>query len=93
VRRDRLGLVTSLPTDAAIRARAEELALLEPGAVLTSAVRRSVAKLLLEEAQAPETPKAAFEPILLSRTTQPTSGGMLRVDVLFIPNPPQEGTT
>ena len=83
----------TLPTDEAIRDRAEQLGLLEPGAALPPAVRRSVARTLLEESQAPPPPKVSLEPVLLSRTTQPASGGFLRVDVLFIPNPPQEGTT
>lgn len=77
----------SLPTDEAIRARAEELKLIEPGADLPSDVRRTVAKVLLDEAQTPKPPAAAFEPVLLSRVTQPAHGGMIRVDVLFIPNP------
>jgi hypothetical protein len=85
--------VASIPTDDQIRARAEELKLLEPGADLSPQIRRTVAKVLLDEAQAPPPPRAAFEPVLLSRVTQPSSGGMIRVDVLFIPNPPQEGTT
>jgi hypothetical protein len=85
----------ALPTDDQIRARAEELKLIEPGAALPHDLRRRVAKTLLEEAQQPPTPPAAYEPVLLSRVTQPAAGGMLRVDVLFIPNPPppQEGPT
>lgn len=84
----------TLPSDAEIRARAEQLKLIEPGADLPHETRRTVAKLLLEEAQKPKPPAGLFEPVLLSRTTQPAAGGMLRVDVLFIPNPPtpdQEG--
>lgn len=83
-----------LPTDAEVRARAEQLALIEPGADLPHDVRRTVAKLLLDEQQAPKPPAAAFEPVLLSRVTQPAHGGMIRVDVLYIPTPPtpnQEG--
>jgi len=83
----------ALPSDTEVRARAEQLRLIEPGADLPHDVRRTVAKLLLDEAQAPALPRAAFEPVLLSRVTQPASGGMIRVDVLFIPNPPQEGPT
>lgn len=83
--------MASLPTDDEIRARAEQLQLLEPGAALSPQIRRAVAKALLEEAQAPAPPPAAFEPVLLSRITQPASGGMIRVDVLFIPTPAQEG--
>lgn len=85
--------MTSLPTDDEVRARAEELRLIEPGADLPHEVRRSVAKQLLDEAQKPDPPRAAFEPVLLSRVTQPALGGMMRVDVLFVPNPPQEGST
>lgn len=82
----------SIPTDDEIRARAEELKLIEPGADLPSDVRRTVAKVLLAEAQAPPPPRALLEPVLLSRVTQPASGGMIRVDVLFIPTTPnQEG--
>lgn len=82
----------SIPTDDEIRARAEELKLIEPGADLPSDVRRTVAKVLLDEAQAPPPPRALLEPVLLSRVTQPASGGMIRVDVLFIPTTPnQEG--
>lgn len=83
----------SLPTDEEIRARAEELSLLEPGAVLSPAVRRTVAKVLQDERNAPALPPAALEPVLLSRVTQPAIGGVLRVDVIFIPNPPTEGQT
>lgn len=85
--------MAALPTDEEIRARAEQLSLLEPGAALSPVVRRSVAKVLMDERNRPKPPPAAFEPVLLSRVTQPTSGGMIRVDVLYIPNPPQEGTT
>jgi hypothetical protein len=86
--------VTSIPTDDEVRARAEELRLIEPGAALPHYVRRRVAKELLAAAQAPKPPAAAFEPVLLSRITQPAAGGMIRVDVLFIPTTPhpQEGT-
>ena len=79
--------MASLPTDEEIRARAEQLALLEPGAALSPDVRRTVAKVLLDERNAPVLPPAAFEPVLLSRLTQPASGGMIRIDVLFIPTP------
>ena len=82
----------SLPSDDQIRTRAEELKLIEPGADLPADVRRTVAKVLLDEAQAPPPPRALLEPVLLSRVTQPASGGMIRVDVLFIPTTPnQEG--
>lgn len=85
--------MTSLPSDAEVRARAEELKLIEPGADLPPAIRKHVAKALLEESQRPPVPPAAYEPVLLSRVTQPASGGMVRVDVLFIPTPPpQEGS-
>ncbi len=86
-----------LPSDEEIRARAEELKLIEPGADLPRDVRKRVAKVLLDEQKAPK-PPAAPEPILLSRTTQPALGGLLRVDVVFVPNPAsptptQEGNT
>ncbi len=80
--------MASLPTDEQIRARAEELQLIAPGAELPHDVKRTVAKSLLAEQQAPPAPlEVPLEPVLLSRITQPASGGMLRVDVLFIPNP------
>ena len=84
--------MTSLPSDPEIRARAEELSLLEPGADLPHPVRKQVAKLLLDEraalAEAPPL-EAAASPVLLSRLTQAAIGGTLQVDVLFIPNPPE----
>lgn len=85
--------MASLPTEAEIRAHAELHQLIEPGADLPPDVRRRVAKHLLAESQKPPAPKPALEPVLLSRTTQPAHGGMLRVDVLFIPTPTpdQEG--
>lgn len=73
----------SLPTDEAIRARAEELQLLEPDAVLDPQTRARVAGILLEEARRPgDLP----EPRLLSRVEAPADGGTIRVDVTFIPN-------
>lgn len=83
--------MAALPTDEEIRARAEQLKLIEPGADLPHDVRRTVAKVLLDERNAPKPPPAAFEPVLLSRVTQPASGGMIRVDVLYIPNPAEKG--
>lgn len=81
--------MTALPTDAAIRTRAEELGLLEPGADLPSGVRKRVARELLQESQKP--PVAV--PDLISRTNYPVAGGTIRVDVLFVPNPkePSDG--
>lgn len=81
-----------LPTDDEVRARAEELKLIEPGADLPHDIRRTVAKQLLADARKPK-PPAVPEPLLLSRTTHAAAGGFLRVDVLFIatPQPPQEG--
>lgn len=81
--------MTALPTDTAIRARAEELGLLAPGADLPPAVRKRVARELMEQSQ--KTPLPV--PDLLSRTTYPVAGGTIRVDVLFIPNPkePSDG--
>lgn len=83
----------ALPSDSDIRARAEKDGLLEPGAELSHNVRRSVAKTLLAEQQKATTPPPVVTAELLSRTTQPALGGVIRVDVLFIPNPPQEGQT
>lgn len=87
-----------LPTDDEIRARAEELQLIEPGADLPPAMRAQLAKQLLEEASRPQlAPALQPDPVLLSRSTHPAPGGVLRVDVLFIPdpqpNPQQEGTS
>lgn len=75
--------MVALPTDAEIRAHAEELGLLEPGADLPAGVRKRVAAQLFEARQAPPAPV----PDLLSRFTHPVAGGTIRVDVLFIPNP------
>lgn len=79
--------MASLPTDAEVRARAEELSLIEPGADLTPDVRRRVAKQLLDERQAPKANQAGPEISLLSRASYPVDGGTIRVDVLFVPNP------
>lgn len=84
--------MVSLPTDDEVRARAEELALLEPGADLAPDVRRRVAKQLLDERQAPKATPAGPELSLLSRATYPVDGGVIRVDVLFVPNPTKEPT-
>jgi hypothetical protein len=79
--------VTSLPTDAEIRAKAEALGLIQPGADLPHEVRRAVAKGLLEETQQPE-PPATPPGILLSRSSVQAPGvdGILQIDVIFIPN-------
>lgn len=80
--------MTALPSDEAIRARAEQLDLLAPGADLSPAVRRQVARILMDEANKPAPPPAG--PILLSRVNHDTAGGVIRVDVLFIPTPQKE---
>lgn len=77
--------MTALPTDAAIRARAEESGILEPGADLPHGVRKRIAAELLAESQKPTA--AVPDVSLLSRATHPVDGGVIRVDVLFIPNP------
>lgn len=77
--------MTALPTEAAIRARAEDQGLLEPGADLPHGVRKRVAAELLAEGQKPAA--AVPDVSLLSRTTYPVADGVIRVDVLFIPNP------
>lgn len=77
--------MAAIPTDAEIRARAEEQGLLEPGADLPHGVRKHVAAELLAESQKPAA--AVPDVSLLSRTTYPVDGGVIRVDVLFIPNP------
>lgn len=82
--------MATLPTDSEIRARAEQDSLLAPGADLTPSVRRTIAKVLLAERNRPAPAPAAPEPILLSRTTHPALGGVLRVDVIFTPTV-QEG--
>lgn len=77
--------MTALPTDAEIRARAEKQGLLEPGADLPHRLRKHIAAELLAETQKPT---AALPDVsLLSRTTYPVDAGVIRVDVLFIPNP------
>lgn len=78
-----------LPTDPEIRARAEEMHLLEPGADLPSDVRRKVAALLLAEQQAPASPPPDTGR-LLSRFQYETGAGVIRVDVTLIPNPDPE---
>ncbi len=79
--------MTSLPTDAEIRAQAEALGLIQPGADLPHEVRRSVAKGLLEQAQKADAP-AGPRGILLSRSSVQAPGvdGILQIDVVFIPN-------
>lgn len=79
--------MTSLPSDAEIRAKAEALGLVQPGADLPHEVRRSVAKALLEATQTPPAPPAPAG-ILLSRSSVQAPGvdGILQVDVIFIPN-------
>lgn len=78
--------MSALPSEAEIRARAEELHILEPGAVLTYPIRRRATKSLVDERNAPK-PAAGTEVELVSRTSYPVDGGAIRVDVLFIPNP------
>lgn len=73
----------SLPSDERIRARAEELSLLAPGAALDPQTRARVASILLEEDRQP----AVSETRLLSRVEAPADGGTIRVDVTFIPTP------
>jgi hypothetical protein len=72
----------SLPTDEAIAARAVELKLVDPGAVVPPRVRQQVAAILHKE----NTPDPqAPAPELRSRQEFPVDGGVLRVDVVFIP--------
>jgi hypothetical protein len=74
-----------LPSDEEILARAAELKLIGPGGSLTSRNRALVVKGIVEKRNAPTAP--AVE--LRSRTEQPVDGGVLRVDVVFIPNQPK----
>lgn len=78
--------MTSLPSDEAVRARAEQDNLLAPGAELTHDVRRRVIRALLAEQAAPPA-SAETAPKLLSRsiTDAPELGGRLQVDLILIP--------
>lgn len=66
-------------------ARARALHLLADDEPLTPAVRRQVAKLIFDEQSTPEAPEALPDISLLSRATHPVDGGIIRIDVLFIP--------
>lgn len=71
-----------LPTEEAIAARAVELELADPGAVVSPRARQQVAAILAAEARkAPDAPA----PELRSRQEFPVEGGTLRIDVVFIP--------
>lgn len=81
--------MASLPSDDQVRARAEELGLLDAGAALSHDVRKRTLKIMLEEAQKPAA-TAQTEAVLLSRQQYPHPDGTLRVDVILIPNPKKE---
>lgn len=84
-------MAPSIPSAAAIAARAEELGLISAGDPVPPAVRRKVAALLSTEGvEAAARPAGGLE--LISRTNYDVPGGKLRVDVVFIPNPTKDSS-